>query len=181
MYSIILYSETKVYTHSYLWGGSPSGIRLRHSYTFIGIHHHCHNESVYVHYLATYCCNYVIDWVSLLLHLGVQKHQTNYQEIAKLVDDCTQLVYTDHTWYRIVMHSPWYRWDLVIAPICSMAARLKSLSLAGTGEASHVICIPDASSSQNHDMSPQSVEWIAEYGTPMCHKVIIAWSNSVNF
>ena len=71
-------------------------------------------------------------------------------------------------------------YDLVVAPICSMAALLNT-PLAGTGEASHLICIPGTSSSQNHDMSPQSVEWIAEYGTPMCHKVIIAWSNIVNF
>ena len=53
-------------------------------------------------------------------------------------------------------------------------AALLNTALEGTGEASHLICIPGASSSQIHDMSPQSVVWIAEYGTPMCHKVIIA-------
>jgi hypothetical protein len=55
-----------------------------------------------------------------------------------------------------------------------MIARLKSPPLAGTGKVSHLICIPDASSSQTHDMSLQSAAWIAKYGTPVCHNVIIA-------
>ena len=114
------------------------------------------------------------DRVFLLLDLGVQKYRTNYQKIAMLVDDSTQLMYIVHTWSRIVIYSPCYQWDLVAAPICSMAARLKSQSLAGTGEASHLICIPGASSSQPHDMSLQSAVWIAEYGTLVFHKVIIA-------
>ena len=102
-------------------------------------------------------------------------------EPTRFLDDSTQLMYTDHTWSRIVIYSPWYQWDLVAAQICSLAARLKSPSLAGTGEASHLICILGASSSQTHDMSLQSAAWIAKYGTPVCHNVIIAWSTSVNF
>ena len=39
MSSIIRYSEAKAYTHQYPRDRSPSGIRLRHIYTFIGIHH----------------------------------------------------------------------------------------------------------------------------------------------
>ena len=48
-------------------------------------------------------------------------------------------------------------------------SHIKHALLAVTGEATHLICIPGTSSSQNHDMSPQSVVWIAEYGTPVCH------------
>ena len=75
MSSIIRYSEAKAYTHQYPRDRSPSGIRLRHIYTFIGIHHR-YNDIVYVHFLALCCCKYVTDRVSLMLHLGVQKHRT---------------------------------------------------------------------------------------------------------
>jgi hypothetical protein len=50
--------------------------------------------------LALSCCKYVIDSVFLLLHLGFHKLQAHFQEIAKLVDDYTQLMYTDRTWSR---------------------------------------------------------------------------------